>query len=183
MNSHPRPTPANLYTTRRIGLQHWQDPESVTLFSQGKYPTKLTENDIHDTYSFFPGNYYGVHGYMRINHIKGLWYQPCYHTNHMFKDDFLYISYHHPITSCPSLYTFSPQPEQTEYDEFVSGYTIIWFLSKVEIDTLYQDHDIWGQIEEKRAWFKSNYPEDYRHEVRVPDTETFYGYYVVVPGI
>ena len=62
MNSHPRPTPANLYTTRRIGLSHYKDPESKTLFSQGKYPTKLTENDIHDTYSFFPGNYYGVHG-------------------------------------------------------------------------------------------------------------------------
>lgn len=28
-----RPTPANLYTTRRIGLQHWLDPESKKPFS------------------------------------------------------------------------------------------------------------------------------------------------------
>lgn len=177
MNSHPRPTPANLYTTRRIGLQHWQDPESVTLFSQGKYPTKLTYWDLPP--EFLSGTYYGVHGYMRFNHIKGLWYQPCYHTNHMFRDDFLYISYHHSITSCPSPYSSN----RNEYDEFVSGYMILYFLRKVEIETFYRDPGIWHQIEEKRAWLKATYPEDYQHEVHVSDTETFYGYYVSVPGI
>ena len=100
-----RPTPANLYTTRRIGLKHWLDhwldPESKTLFSQGKYPTKLTYWDLPDC--FLSGTYYGAKGYLRTDSIKGLWYQPCYHTNHMFKDDFLYISYQHPISSCPLL--------------------------------------------------------------------------------
>ena len=38
-----RPTPANLYTTRRIGLKHWLDPESKTLFSQGRYRPSCLE--------------------------------------------------------------------------------------------------------------------------------------------
>ena len=87
MNSHPRPIPANLYTTRRIGPSHYKDPESKTLFSQGKYPTKLTYRDLPGC--FLSGTYYGTKGYLRTDSIKGLWYQPCYHTNHMFKDDFL----------------------------------------------------------------------------------------------
>lgn len=107
-----RPTPANLYTTRRIGLKHWLDhwldPESKTLFSQGKYPTKLTYWDLPDC--FLSGTYYGAKGYLRTDSIKGLWYQPCYHTNHMFKDDFLYISYQHPISSCPLLDTYLSSP-------------------------------------------------------------------------
>lgn len=57
-----RPTPANLYTTRRIGLKHWLDhwldPESKTLFSQGKYPTKLTYWDLPNC--FLSGTYYGA---------------------------------------------------------------------------------------------------------------------------
>lgn len=55
-----RPTPANLYTTRRIGLKHYKDPESKTLFSQGKYPTKLTYKDLPSC--FLSGTYYGARG-------------------------------------------------------------------------------------------------------------------------
>lgn len=51
-----RPTPANLYTTRRTGLSHYKDPESKTLFSQGKYPTKLTYQDLPGC--FLSGTYY-----------------------------------------------------------------------------------------------------------------------------
>ena len=103
-----RPTPANLYTTRRTGLSHYKDPESKTLFSQGKYPTKLTYQDLPGC--FLSGTYYGARGYLRTDSIKGLWYKPCYHTNHMFKDDFLYISYQHPTSSFPLLDIYLSSP-------------------------------------------------------------------------
>lgn len=63
-----RPTPANLYTTRRTGLSHYKDPESKTLFSQGKYPTKLTYQDLPGC--FLSGTYYGARGYLRTDSIK-----------------------------------------------------------------------------------------------------------------
>lgn len=159
MNSHPRPIPANLYTTRRIGPSHYKDPESKTLFSQGKYPTKLTYRDLPGC--FLSGTYYGTKGYLRTDSIKGLWYTPCYPTNHMFKDDFLYISYRHPL----------------RYDEIISGGIIPRFLRFAEQYSLYDCTSIWSQIEEKRAWLKANYPTAYQHEVSIPDTETFSAYY------
>lgn len=174
-----RPTPANLYTTRRIGLKHWLDhwldPESKTLFSQGKYPTKLTYWDLPDC--FLSGTYYGAKGYLRTDSIKGLWYQPCYHTNHMFKDDFLYISYQHPISSCPLLDIYLSSPDSRLYDEVIFGGIIPRFLRFAEQYSQYDCTSIWSQIEEKRAWFKANYPTDYQHEVLIPDTETFSTYY------
>lgn len=174
MNSHPRPTPANLYTTRRIGLQHWQDPESETLFSQGKYPTKLTYWDLPQY--FLSGTYYGTKGYLRTNNVKGLWYKPCYHTNHMFKDDFLFISYHHSISSCP-LFDLYTNPNTKYFDEAIYGGMIPHFLRFAEYYSLYDCSPIWDQIEEKRTWLKANYPTDYQHEVSIPDTETFSAYY------
>jgi hypothetical protein len=174
-----RPTPANLYTTRRIGLKHWLDhwldPESKTLFSQGKYPTKLTYWDLPDC--FLSGTYYGTRGYLRTDSIKGLWYQPCYHTNHMFKDDFLYISYQHPISSCPLLDIYLSSPDSKLYDEVIFGGIIPHFLRFAEQYSLYDCTSIWSQIEEKRTWLKANYPTDYRHEVLIPDAETFSGHY------
>ena len=154
-----RPTPANLYTTRRIDLSHYKDPESKTLFSQGKYPTKLTYRDLPGC--FLSGTYYGTKGYLRTDFIKGLWYKPCYHTNHMFKDDFLYISYH----------------DSKLYDEVIFGGIIPRFLRFAEQYSLYDCTSIWSQIEEKRTWLKANYPTDYQHEVSIPDTETFSAYY------
>ena len=170
-----RPTPANLYTTRRIGLQHWLDPESKTLFSQGKYPTKLTYQDLPGC--FLSGTYYGTRGYLRTDSIKGLWYQPCYHTYHMFKDDFLYISYQHPISSCPLLDIYLSSPDSKLYDEVIFGGIIPHFLRSAEQYSLYDCTSIWSQIEEKRAWLKANYPTDYQHEVLIPDAETFSGHY------
>lgn len=148
-----RPTPANLYTTRRIGLKHWLDhwldPESKTLFSQGKYPTKLTYWDLPDC--FLSGTYYGAKGYLRTDSIKGLWYQPCYHTNHMFKDDFLYISYQHPTSSFPLLDIYLSSPDSKLYDEVIFGGIIPHFLRFAERYSLYDCTSIWSQIEEKNA--------------------------------
>lgn len=169
-----RPTPANLYTTRRIGLSHYQESESKTLFSQGKYPTKLTYWDLPK--SFLPGVYYGTKGYLRTNKVKGLWYKPCYHTNHMFKDDFLFISYQHPISSCP-LFDIYTNPDTKYFDEAIHGGIIPHFLRFAEHYSFYDCSPIWDQIEAKRTWLKATYPTDYPHEVLIPDTETFSSHY------
>lgn len=169
-----RPTPANLYTTHRVGLSHWQDPQSHTLFSQGKYPTKITVLNLPPC--FLSGVYYGVYGYLRTNKVKGLWYKPCHHTNHMFKDDFLFISYQHPVSSCP-LFDIYTTPDTKYFDEVISGGMIPHFLRYAEHYSLCNVDSIWSQIEEKRSWLKVNYPADYRREVLIPDTETYSSYY------
>lgn len=95
----------------------------------------------------------------------------------MFKDDFLYISYQHPISTCPLLDTYLSSPNSKLYDEVIFGGIIPHFLRFAEHYSLYDCTPIWLQIEEKRAWLKANYPTDYQHEVLIPDTETFSAYY------
>lgn len=95
----------------------------------------------------------------------------------MFKDDFLYISYQHPISSCPLLDIYLSSPDSKLYDEVIFGGIIPRFLRFAEQYSLYDCTSIWSQIEEKRTWLKANYPTDYRHEVLIPDAETFSGHY------
>ena len=80
----------------------------------------------------------------------------------MFKDDFLYISYQHPISSCPLLDIYLSSPDSKLYDEVIFGGIIPHFLRFAEQYSLYDCSSIWSQIEEKRAWLKANYPTDYR---------------------
>lgn len=68
-------------------------------------------------------------------------------------------------------------PESRLYDEVIFGGIIPRFLRFAEQYSLYDCTSIWSQIEEKRAWFKANYPTDYQHEVLIPDAETFSDHY------
>lgn len=135
--------------------------ENETLFSEGIYPTKLTAEDMPEWYVY--GRYYKQWGYLSAKGVKSLVYEPNRFSNHMFKDDFLYISYSDPIVLASDR-----QPggfKYTGFDEYIFGSVIVRFLRAAE---RYSDYDITvikAQIEEKRLWFKESYPEDYALEV------------------
>lgn len=79
--------------------------------------------------------------------------------NHMFKDDFLYISYNSPSKRRKIFNAEEP------YDEYVWGFNIPKFLYMAERYSGYDTAPIWQQIEEKRLWFQHTYPDDYKREV------------------
>lgn len=132
-----------------------------TLFSCGIYPTKLTAADLPEWYVF--GRYYKHWGYLSAKGVKSLVYEPSKFSNHMFKDDFLYISYDKPIT---------PNPDRSfgfykyiDFDEYIYGSVIVSFLLAAEKYSGYDISAIKAQIEDKRLWFKETYPDDYALEV------------------
>ena len=133
------------------------DPDGY-LLSQGRYRTKIRPEDLPEWYVY--GYFYKRHGYLSAKGIKYLVYRPQKHWNHMLKDDFLFISYDLPITHTDySLDSFKG------YDELIYGGIIIQFLLAAEKYSGYDISGIKAQIEDKRLWFKENYPEDYKHEV------------------
>ena len=69
------------------------------LFSQGRYSKKITANDFPAW--FVKVLYYRHPGYLSAKRVVSLLYQQNYVFNHMFKDDFLYISYDKPIVPVP----------------------------------------------------------------------------------
>lgn len=156
---------ARLYTESKTNWRtgHFQMfyGENDTLFSGGTYPTKVTVADLPEWYVY--GRYYKHWGYLSAKGIKSLVYEPNKFSNHMFKDDFLYISYNKPIV---------PNPDRSSnfykyigFDEYIYGGVIVRFLKAAEKYSSYDISGIKAQIEDKRLCFKETYPEDYALEV------------------
>lgn len=135
------------------------EDENGYLFSQGRYKTKIRPDDLPEWY--VRGYFYKRWGYMSAKGVKYLHYRPNMTFNHMFKDDFLFISYDKPIVPAES----DPLWYQG-YDEYVFGGAI---LSMVRAIDRYSDCDtteVKKAIEVKRQWFKETYPRWYGVEVR-----------------
>ena len=90
---------ANVYTQGKFGkgLREIVDTDNPLLYSDGIYPTKLTAADL-------PEDYIKIHsrviwymkGYLRTSGIVDMMYR-WVRENHLFKDDYIYISYHGPL--------------------------------------------------------------------------------------
>ena len=149
---------ANLYTETRI---IWKEHTMIgnadgTLFSNRHYKTKILPSDLPEW--FVEGSYYKNQGYLSSKGVKYLLYDPNLHTNHMFKDDFLYISYDRPITTIDgerSVFKFEG------FDEYIWGWNIVNFLKAAEQYSSYDIKGIKEQIKKKRQWFKATFPEFY----------------------
>lgn len=154
---------ANLYLDDKMVWRNREhiaiEDENGYLFSQGRYKTKIRPDDLPEWY--VRGYFYKRWGYMSAKGVKYLHYRPNMTFNHMFKDDFLFISYDKPIVPAES----DPLWYQG-YDEYVFGGAI---LSMVRAIDRYSDCDtteVKKAIEVKRQWFKETYPRWYGVEVR-----------------
>lgn len=155
----------NYYTTEKYkwdGHKYVEIDNGGYLFSNGTYKTKLTKDDLPDT--FIEGIYYAhLHGFLQSAGVVDLFYKPNKFSNHMFKDDFLYISYNGKIGKSDDTSNFIESYKG--YDEYVWGYNIVTMLKAIEKNSNYDISKIKEQIEDKRIWFKENYPQDYNATV------------------
>ena len=69
------------------------DNENEFLYSKGHYLTKIKEKDLPEDYTKFKSRtiWYTI-GYIKTSGVKDLYYTYI-KENHLFKDDYLYISY------------------------------------------------------------------------------------------
>lgn len=149
---------ANYYSCGKYRFATPAPADESVLYSEGRYKTKLTAHDIPPWY--MRGLYYGyAQGFLNTKDVAKLTYTPNLCFNHMFKDDFLYISYNSPSKRRKVFNAEEP------YDEYVWGFNIPKFLYMAERYSGYDTATIWQQIEEKRLWFQHTYPEDYKREV------------------
>jgi len=138
-----------------------ESPEGY-LLSPGKYrtyKTKILPTDLPEWYVY--GYFYKRHGYMSAKGVKYLAYRPQKHWNHMFKDDFLFVSYDRPI-----IHTGDTVMSYKGHDELIYGGMIIDFLLAAEKYSGYDITEIKEQIEDKRLWLKATFPDAYQAEVR-----------------
>ena len=149
---------ANYYSCGKYAFRAYAPADEYVLYSDGRYKTKMTAHDLPPWY--MPGRYYGyVQGFLNTKDVAKLIYSPNFHFSHMFKDDFLDISYNSP-SECRKIFT-----AEECCDEYVWGFNIPKFLYMTELYSDYDAAHIWQQIEKKRLWFQHTYPNDYKREV------------------
>ncbi len=83
---------ANYYSCGKYRFATPAPTDESVLYSEGRYKTKLTGHDMPPWYMC--GRYYGyAQGFLNTKDVAKLIYSRNFHINHMFKDDYLYISY------------------------------------------------------------------------------------------
>lgn len=150
---------AHLYTETKMRgsgrkREMIRDPNGC-LFSGGLYPTKIKPTDLPEHYIY--GYMYHQYGYISAKGVKYLIYKPNYvFDNHLFKDDFLFISYDRPIVpyNNPPIYSWF-----TDYGEVISGSIISKFVEAAARFSNYDVSDILLELQKKRDWYKECNPE------------------------
>jgi len=151
---------ATLYMESKLSLKASsisveRDPSGF-LFAHGKYRTKILPKDLPE-YSVH-GYLYKRYGYISASGVKHLIYVPNYSfTNHLHKDDTLFISYNSII-----------EPYEREngftwykgYDEAVGGHLIVEFVDAAEKYSRYDVSDIKKEIQRKQSWFCERNPDE-----------------------
>lgn len=162
---------ANLYTQGKFGkrLRETLDTENPFLYSDGRYPTKLTAADL-------PEDYIKIHsrviwymkGYLRTSGIVDMKYT-WVRENHLFKDDYIYISYHGPLKEVTSRWGFR---DIEDYDICVCGNDIIDIVLAAEKHSSFDTSGVRTEIEIKRVWLRDNEPEYYK-DCKLEDRDIF----------
>lgn len=155
---------ALVYTEGKFGKGYREilDTDNPNLYSRGKYPTKITAEDLPEDYIRIHSRVlWYMHGYIKTSGIVDMAYK-ARKINHMFKDDYLYISYKEKLVPEVGRWGFL---EYTNYDIAVCGNSIVPIVLAAEKYSGFDATEIRKQIEDKRIWFRDNQPDDYKHEV------------------
>ena len=149
-----------IYTFGKFG-KGWReilDTDNPNLYSHGRYPTKITADDL-------PKDYLKIHsrviwymtGFIKTSGVKDIKYRWT-KVNHLFKDDYIYLSYHGAISKKVDDYGFE---DYADYDVRVCGNDIIDIVLWVEKYSGIDTTEVREEIEKKRVWLRDNKKEYY----------------------
>ncbi len=134
------------------------DTDNEYLYSRGRYPTKIKKEDLPEDYIEFRSRaiWYMI-GYLKTSGVVDIAYKPL-KINHLFKDDYLYISYKEKLktekSEWGSFYYIN-------YDIAVCGSDIVPILLYIEKYSNLNIDKIKGQIYDKVKWFYDNFGDMY----------------------
>ena len=151
-----------------------EDQENEFLYSEGKYITKIKEIDLPKDYiKIRSRTIWYLTGYLRTSGVKDLYYTYI-KENHLFKDDYLYISYDKKIEGIKGKYS---NDEVRNFDFFICGGDIIKVLFAIEKNSDIDTTKIRNKIKEKFEWWKENEQEDYKRSFGGKKIDDIFEYY------
>ena len=149
---------------RKLGL-HYEELGDNKLYSNLKYPTKITPEDLPEW--FVKGRYYKNQGFISSKGVVDLVYKPNMWINHMFRDDSLYISYNKPIIEIEEESFGRIRKTYKDYDYVIDGTYAIEFVSAVKKYSDFDTSAIEKAILDKVNYYVDKFPNE--HESRNPE--------------
>ena len=154
---------AYLYTIGKFGKGYREviNTDYPFLYSGGVYPTKLTVSDLPDDYIPIHSRViWYMHGFLRTSGITDMKYTYV-KENHLFKDDYIYISYHGKIKKVDETDGIFKIIDYVDYDVCVCGNDIVDIVLAAEKYSGFDTAEVRKGIEEKRVWLRNNEPDYY----------------------
>lgn len=163
---------AKFYTKGKFGkgFRETIDTDNEHLYSRGHYPTKIRKEDLPEDYIEFNSRaIWYMTGYLKTSGVIDIDYKAT-KVNHLFKDDYLYISYNEKLKIEKDFLGFD---SYVNYDIVVCGNDIIPILlaikkySNVDIDKVKR------KVNDKVAWYRENCKDDYIRKFGDKDIDIF----------
>lgn len=152
---------ADVYTQGKFGKGYRQtlDTDNPFLYSHGIWPTKITADMLPDDYIKIHSRViWYMTGYLRTSGITDMVYKWT-RVNHLFKDDYLYISYGGKISKSMNEWG---RTDVTDYDVCICGNDIIPIILAAEKYSGYDSTALRAGIEEKRVYLRDHQPDYYK---------------------
>lgn len=149
------------YSKGKFDRKTWRpiDEKNEYLYSLGWHLTKIKEKDLPKDYiKFRSKTIWYLTGFVKTSGVKDLYYEYV-KENHLFKDDYLYISYDRKIEETKDEFGY----EAIRYfDVSISGWDSINVLLAIEKNSNIDTTKVRNKIKEKFEWWKENEQEDYK---------------------
>lgn len=168
---------SNWYTKGKFDRKNWRntlDIDNEYLYSKGRYPTKIREEDLPKDYTKFQSRtIWYMTGFVKTSGVKDLYYTYV-KENHLFKDDYLYISYDKKIEKVKDKDGYD---EIINYDFLICVSNNIDVLFAIEENSNIDTKSIRNKIKEKFEWWKENEQEDYKRWFEEKEVTDIFEYY------
>ena len=168
---------SNWYTKGKFDRKNWRntlDIDNEYLYSKGRYPTKIREKDLPKDYTKFQSRtIWYMTGFVKTSGVKDLYYTYV-KENHLFKDDYLYISYDKKIEKVKDKDGYD---EIINYDFLICGSNNIDVLFAIEENSNIDTKSIRNKIKEKFEWWKEHEQEDYKRWFEEKEVTDIFEYY------
>lgn len=163
---------ANVYTKGKFGKRPRKiiDTDNEYLYSNGRYPTKIKKEDLPEDYIEFKSRViWYMTGYLKTSNVIDVKYMAT-KLNHLFKDDYLYISYKQKLKMEENSFGFN---DYTNYDVCICGSSIIPILLSIQKHSKINIDEVKNQINDKVEWYRKKYKDDYIRQFGNRDIDIF----------
>lgn len=162
----------NFYTKGKFGkgFRETIDTNNEYLYSKGHYPTKIKKEDLPEYYIEFSSRViWYMTGYIKTSGIVDIDYKAM-KINHLFKDDYLYISYKEKLKTEKNSWGCE---DYINYDICICGNDIIQILLAIKKYSNIDIDKVKKKIKNKINWYRENCKEDYIRQFGDKDIDIF----------